>query len=113
MSLKPIAAVAALFALTSVPALALPLPNQVLSGGDDTIVQGTAHVYDGALGTYIYVDRPESATTVAGFIPFGDQNQYPDLDEVDGRQVQIHGVVAMDGLPLITMTAPDQLAVIG
>lgn len=100
--------------LMSYPAIALPLPNQILGSGDDTVVRGRARLYEGGLGTYIFINRPQgSVPTVAGFIPFGDRRSFPDLDYLDGRMVQIHGVVGLNGWPLITLTAPDQLREIG
>jgi hypothetical protein len=100
---------AALFVLTSAPAMALPPPNQILSGGDNTVVSGIAHVYDDALGTYVLIDRPASVSTIVGFIPWGDQHAYPELPYINGRMVQIYGPVALDGWPLIIMTDPNQL----
>jgi len=100
-------------AAVAVPAWAQPLPDRVLANGDDTIVSGRAHVYFGALGTYIYVRRPESDAVIAGFVPFGDKDAFPDLAELDGRRVRLHGVVALDGMPLITLTGRDQLEVVG
>lgn len=115
MSVKLLAALfvlGAVPALTSVSASAQPLPNQVLGSGDNTVVSGRVHVYRGALGTYIMVRRAASNSIAAGFIPFGDEGAFPDPFQLEGRRVAISGVVAMDGMPLITMTSPDQLDVI-
>ena len=43
----------------------------------------------------------------------GDEHAYPDLSDLNGRNVEIAGVVALNGRPLIIMTDPNQLAVIG
>lgn len=113
MSMK-VKLLAALFVFSSYPAMAQPLPDQVLSGGDDTVVTGRAQVYDTALGTYIFVNRPDaSVPIVAGFIPFGNQDAFPDLASLDGQEVEMHGVVGMDGWPTITLSSPDQLRVTG
>ena len=98
--------------LLAVPALALPPPNQILGSGDATVVSGRAQVIETALGTYVVIHRPE-ASPVAGFVQWGDQSSFPDLAQLDGQRVQIHGVVGMYGMPLITITDPDQIAVIG
>lgn len=110
MSVKLLATLSVLASLlTSLPAMALPPPNQILGGGENTFVSGRAHVFEDALGTFIFVERPAaSVSTVAGFIPFGSENNYPDPEDIDGRMVQINGVVGMFGLPRITMTDPDQ-----
>lgn len=116
MSIKSCAAIVALAAvpiLASVPAGAQPLPNQILGSGDQTIVSGRAHVYQGALGTYIVLHRAEAPGAVAGYIPFGDEGAFPDPFQLEGRDVAIHGVVGLYGMPLITMTSPDQLDVNG
>ena len=97
----------------AVPAMAEPLPDPLLASGDNTVVTGRAHVELGGLGTYIVIRRPGSDATVAGFIPFGDKDSFPNLAEIEGQRVQIHGVVGLYGRPLITMTDPDQLEVIG
>ena len=103
---------AAFLALTTVPAAAA-MPSSVLAGGDGTIIDGIAHVEPGAFGTYVVLDRPDSAAPVAGYVAFGNEHGFPDLYQLDGHRVQIHGVVSMYGMPLIQMTDPDQLEVIG
>lgn len=90
------------------PAVAEPLASQ----GSISVVRGRAHVEEGALGTYIEIERPGSTRSVAGFIPFGDEPTFPAMSDIDGRIVEIGGVVAMDGRVLIVMTDPDQLAVV-
>lgn len=110
---KKLLALAALLALSAVPALAQPYPGQIVTGGDDTIVAGRAHVYETPAGTYIVIQTPSAVGQVAGLVPWMDRSTFPELAGLDGRVVQIHGVVGMDGFPLITMTDPDQLEVIG
>ena len=100
---------AAFLVLTTVPAMASP----VLSGGDGTVIEGLAHVEEGAFGTYVVLDRPGAATPVAGYVAFGNKSGFPDLYQLDGQRVQIHGVVSMYGMPLIQMTDPEQLQVVG
>jgi hypothetical protein len=100
---------AAFLVLTTVPAMATP----VLTGGDGTTIKGLAHVEEGAFGTYVVLDRPGAATPVAGYVAFGNKFGFPDLYQLDGREVQIHGVVSMYGMPLIQMTTPEQLEIVG
>ena len=108
MSMK-LKLLAAFLVLGTVPALAAP----VLSGGDDTVIRGRAHVEEGAFGTYVVLDRPGAATQVAGYVAHDNLSGFPDLYQLDGQRVQIHGVVSMYGMPLIQMTDPDQIEVIG
>ncbi|MBW8708096.1 MAG: hypothetical protein JF627_02330 [Alphaproteobacteria bacterium] len=96
-----------IFAATCLPAMAEPLPSQ----GSLAAVRGRAHVEQRANGTYIQIGT-NSPRSVAGFIPFGDEPTFPDLSSIDGRRVQIAGVVVLDGQPTITMTDPDQLRVV-
>jgi hypothetical protein len=109
MSMK-LSLLAASLVLMTVPALAQP---QVLGNGDGTVVEGTAHIENGAFGPYVVLERPDSATPVAAYVAFGDRAQFPDFDQLEGRRVQVHGVVSMYGMPLIQMTSADQLRVIG
>jgi hypothetical protein len=113
MRVKLFAAILAFSAVPMLAAQAQPMPNQVLGNGDNTVVSGRAHVYQGALGTYIMVRRPASNSIAAGFIPFGDEGAFPDPTQLEGHRVAISGVVAMYGMPMITMTSPDQLEVVG
>ena len=80
---------------------------------DGTTVEGVAHVEPGAFGTYVVLDRPGAATPVAGYVAFGNEQGFPDLYQLNGQRVAIHGVVSMYGLPLIQMTTPEQLEVVG
>lgn len=76
--------------------------------GYTTIVGGRAHVQKEADGTYIYFNGPGF---IAGVVPFDDKSTFPGLDRLDGRYVQITGV--LDGEQLITLTDPDQIKVAG
>lgn len=100
--------VAAILVASCLPAIAAPLAAQ----GSISAVRGRAHVEEGAEGTYIQIERPGATRSVAGFIPFGDESTFPGLSDLDGRTVQIAGVVGVDGQPLITLTDPDQLTVV-
>jgi hypothetical protein len=97
-----------IFVASCLPAIAEPLASQ----GSISVVRGRAHVEEGALGTYVQIERPDTDRSVAGFIPFGDEPTFPGLADIDGRTVEIAGVMVLDGGPLIVMTDPDQLAVV-
>jgi hypothetical protein len=109
MSMK-LKLLAAFLVLATVPAFAAP---SVLAGGDGTTVEGLAHVEQGAFGTYVVLERPGAATPVAGYVAFGNGAGFPDLYQLDGQRVAIHGVVSMYGMPLIQMTTPEQIEVVG
>ncbi|HXR95054.1 MAG TPA: hypothetical protein VN718_04205, partial [Rhizomicrobium sp.] len=99
--------------VTSATARPLPPPNQLLGSGDATIVSGRAHVVDTAIGTYVVLHRPATGTKVAGYVQWSDRSTFPDLHQLEGQDVQIKGVVGMYGMPLITVTDPDQIEIIG
>ena len=87
--------------------------NALAVQGSITALRGTAHVTEGAEGTYIHLDVPGATRTVTGFIPFGDKSTFRNIDSIEGRTVVIAGVVVLDGGAEIVMTDPAQLAVIG
>jgi hypothetical protein len=93
------------------PAIAQPASPH-LPQGYFAVVRGLAHVEEGALGTYIHIEAPYLRRKIDGYIPFGDESTFGDLANIEGRTVEIGGVVALDGLPYITMTDPRQLAIV-
>ncbi len=101
--------VAATLGLVSASAYAVPL-----EGAAATVV-GRAHVRQEADGTYIYFGGPGSffqdAHAVAAVVPFDDKSTFPDIEQLDGRRVQITGVV--NGQRVMTLTDPEQIHVIG
>jgi len=113
-------AIAVLLVLAS-PAFAQPsspfaplAPDQARSNiGQNVVVEGTAHVRDadGRLGVYVDLDHRSDGTTFAGYIPNENLAVFPDLRAVEGRRVDITGVVQIrkEGFPIIIMTSADQL----
>ena len=88
-------------------------PHLLSAQGGVSVVRGRAHVEEGALGTFIEVDRPGATRAVAGYIPFGNESTFPLLSEIEGRIIEIGGVVVLDGRPLIVLSNPNQLALAG
>lgn len=94
------------FVASCLPAMAA-LPSQ----GNKALVAGRAHIERAAQGTYITIENPRLAQSVAGFIPFGDESTFPGLYQLDGRRVALSGALVWDGQPLIIMNDPAQLSV--
>jgi hypothetical protein len=102
----------AILTLSCLPASAQPLgPHMEFVQGSGVTIGGRAHIEKAAEGTYIDIENPALARSVAGFIPFGDETTFPGLFELDGRDVEITGAVYMDGRTIILMNDPDQLRV--
>jgi hypothetical protein len=94
-------ALAAAAACICFSAEALPLQGYV------TTLGGRAHVQKEADGIYVYFSRP---TSMAGIVPFDEKSTFPDVYQLDGRDVEITGVPDAQGL--ITLTDPDQIRVV-
>jgi hypothetical protein len=107
--------------LLATPALAQPAspfaplaPDQAGSNvGQNVVIEGTAHVRaaDGRLGVYVDLDHGANNTAFAGYIPNENLAVFPDLKSMEGRRVDITGVVQIrkEGFPVIVMTSADQL----
>lgn len=106
-------AVALIFFASCLPAVAQPLPPHLLAAqGYSSVVRGRAHIVEGAEGTYVKIESPGATRSVTGFIPFGDEPTFPYLPDIEGRTVDLAGVVVLDGGLYIVMTDPNQLAVV-
>ena len=79
--------------------------------GNGVTVGGRAHIFRGAEGTYIDIENPGLTRSISGFISFGNEPTFPGLSDLDGRNVEISGVVYLDGRAIILMNDPDQLRV--
>ena len=84
----------------SASAHALPLQGSV------TTFSGRAHVVQKGDSTYVTLDGPSSGT---GVVAFGNKSTFPDIFQLDGRNLQITGVVNVNGR--ITLTDPRQIRV--
>src|ERR1700761_2182592 len=90
-------------ALGCVPAAAQAMPAE----GNETTRAGRAHVQKEADGTYLYFGGQGS---IAAMVPFDDKSTFPGLYRLEGREVQITGVV--NGDRVITLTDPEQIKLI-
>ena len=105
---------ALVMAVSSIPALAEPAtPASLISQGSVTTIRGRAHIEQNAQGTFIALENPYSRRAVAGFVPFGGDGAFPDLESLEGRSVEISGVLVLSGRAYITMLDPNQLRVMG
>jgi len=86
---------------------------QQLTQGNGVTIGGRAHIERRAQGTYIEIENPHLSLQVAGFIAFGNQSTFPGLYDIDGRDVEITGIVVMDGRAVIQMNDTRQLRVKG
>jgi hypothetical protein len=95
--MKHFLAAAAVTAVLAVPAYAALSPitsaQSLQNLGQCVAVEGTASVRKDPqrLGTDIDVDGEHSS--FLGYIPPGNERQFPDLDSLNGQQVRITGVV--------------------
>jgi hypothetical protein len=106
---------AMLLILSCLPAAAQefgPRLQQLVQGNGVTI-EGRAHIQRRAEGTYIEIENPNLSLQIAGFIAFGNQATFPGLYDIDGRNVEITGIVVMDGRAMIQMNDRRQLRVRG
>lgn len=102
-----------MMAVSCAPALAEPAtPAQMTAQGTATTIRGRAHIERTPLGTYITLENPYYARRYAGFVSFGNDGAFPDLFELEGRTVEISGVLVLDGRIYIAMTDPNQLRVL-
>jgi hypothetical protein len=100
-----------ILAASSLPAAA-QLNSPYLTQGAISLLRGRAHIMEGAEGTYIEIEMPNATRRVVGFIPFGDEPTFPQLARAEGHVVEVAGVVGLDGGAMITMTDPNQLAIL-
>jgi hypothetical protein len=97
---------------SSLPAAAQSLgPRLQFLQGSGVTVGGLAHVYRSAEGTYIDIENPGLTRPISGFVIFGNEPTFPGLSDLNGRNVEISGVVYSDGRAIIPMNDPNQLRV--
>lgn len=100
------------------PASAFPpiKPEQARSNeGQNVVIEGIASVHDAQrrLGWYIDLNGAGSSSPFAGYIPDEDKSQFPNLSDINGKTVDITGVVQFrNGKPIIKMSDAHQLRVV-
>jgi hypothetical protein len=102
---------ALILAASCLPAAA-QLDTPHLTQGAISALRGRAHIWEGAEGTYIEIERPNATRRVIGFIPFGNESTFPKLAQAEGHMIAVVGVVGLDGGAMITMSDPDQLVIL-
>ena len=106
--------VAVFLALSCIP-IAIPATaadRNVMVQGTGATVTGFAHVWRGADGTYIEMENSGHARSIAGFIAFRNEGTFPGVMALDGRRVQMTGMVVLYGRPMIAVNAPEQLRIL-
>ena len=102
-----------ILAASILPAMAqMDSPHQVFTQGAISALRGRAHIWEGAEGTYIQIERPDATRRVVGFIPFGDESTFPQIRRAEGHNVAVIGVIGIDGGAMITMTDTNQLVIL-
>jgi hypothetical protein len=90
-------------------------PQQALAAqGQDVIVEGTAAISEavGMPGTFVRLTDNSDATMI-GYIPQGDESRFPDLKELDGKRVEMTGVVEQsNGHSMIELSSASQLRIV-
>jgi hypothetical protein len=88
-------------------------PEQARSNeGQNVVIEGIArvHVAERRLGWYIDLGGTGPSSLFAGYIPAENKKQFPNLSELDGKTVDITGVVQFrNSKPIIKMTDAHQL----
>ena len=102
---------ALILAASCLPAAA-QLSSPHLTQGAISALRGRAHIWEGAQGTYIEIERPNATRRVVGFIPFGNESTFPAIAHAEGHMIAVIGVVGIDGGASITMSDPAQLVIL-
>jgi len=88
-------------------------PEQARSNeGENVVIEGTAtvHAAERRMGWYIDLNGTGPSSPFAGYIPDEDKSQFPNLSNVNGKKVDVTGVVQFrNGKPIIKMTDSHQL----
>jgi hypothetical protein len=92
-------------------------PQQALGRqGQNVTVEGVARVSeaDGMPGVFIRLDNPRGPhVPFVGYISVNNEGMFPDLRELDGRRIDISGVVETTGtIPMIRLTSADQITIV-
>jgi hypothetical protein len=91
-------------------------PTQALGyQGSNIKVEGPASVRPATgsrEGVEIALRSGDNSAVVIGYIPKGNVGSFPNLNALDGRIVDVSGVLEMDGGQAeIRVTSPEQLAI--
>jgi hypothetical protein len=91
-------------------------PQQALGRqGQKVAVKGVASISDalGLPGIFIRLTGPGSNIPFVGYIENNNQRQFPSPRELEGKTIEIIGVVETSGsIPMIRLTSADQMKII-
>lgn len=83
--------------------------------GQNVVVEGVADVTeaDGLPGLYVHLSTPDTHVPFVGYIATNNEDHFADPHGLNGKTVEISGVVETDGsVPMIRLTSPGQIKVI-
>jgi len=112
-------------AIAAAPALAATAPASPVppiradqaraNQGQNVTVRGVvrdAH-RDARLGSYLDFDSSGPSPLFAGYIPKGNEAQFPSFEKLRGHEVELTGTIRIrDGYPIIMMTNASQLRIV-
>jgi hypothetical protein len=91
-------------------------PQQAMGDqGQNVTVEGVATVSDaeGLPGLFVRLNAKGSSTPFAGYISTGNEDKFRDIRALEGKTVDITGVVETSGsIPIIRISSAGQLKVI-
>jgi hypothetical protein len=91
-------------------------PQQAMGDqGQKVTVEGVANVSEaeGLPGLFVRLNAKGSSTPFAGYISTGNEDKFPDIHALEGKTVDITGVVETSGsVPIIRISSAGQLKVI-
>jgi opacity protein-like surface antigen len=103
---------AALIALAGSACASTIKPSQAAANeGQLVIVEGTATIHDDGAksGKDVEIAGSDNSRMIA-FIPMTSENEFPSADSLNGKLVDVSGVIQMDtGKPTIRLTRTSQL----
>ncbi len=102
--------------LAPAAAFAAPISPQQALGmqGQNVIVEGVATVSeaDGVPGLFVHLNA-EDRSPFVGYVSANNEDKFPDLSQLQGKTVDISGVVEIsNGRPMIRLSSADQIKIV-
>lgn len=91
-------------------------PEQAIARqGQSVTVEGRANVTeaDGMPGVFVRLSNPDSHVPFVGYVETNNEGKFPDLRALQGRVVDITGIVETRSTPpMIKLTSADQIKIV-